>query len=452
MLSVLIVAGWIAGCGDGSPATGPPPPPAVTVTHPVRHVVIEWDEYTGTTASPETVNVVARVSGYIESAPFIEGSIVNKGDLLFVIDPRPFQAALDAAKANADKARAQARLAADQLARYTQLLKQGSVSPQDYENVKSASEQANAALAAADAAVESAQLDLEWTRVTAPIKGRIGRKLVTPGNFVNGGAGQATPLTTIQSVDPMYCYFYVNERAVLKYQRLARQRLRPSARETRVPVLMQLPDETDFPHVGVIDFIDNRIDPGTETITVRGLFANPDNRLLPGMFVRVRVPGSGPQPALLIPDVAIGVDQNINYVLVVGPDNTVDRRTVTVGAMFGKLRAIDSGLSEADRVIVEGIQRARPGAKVAPTEKPIPPDELPPPATTMPEPPPLPTTQAAPETAPATQPTPQTAPAAPTTRPLSQAAPAPAAMPPAHDTGHAGSPALILRRARGNPP
>lgn len=401
LLVALVGAAWITGCDRGAGPAGGPPPAAVTVTRPVRHDVVEWDEYTGMTTAPETVNVAARVSGFIESAPFTEGAVVNRGDLLFVIDPRPFQAALNARLADAAKAQAQATLAADQLQRYTLLRQQQSVSAQDYENVKSASDQANAALQAANAAVEAARLDLEWTRVVAPILGRVGRKLVTPGNLVNGGAGQATLLTTIESIDPMYCYFDVNEQAVLKYQRLTREKRRASARESRVTVLMQLSNETTFPHAGVIDFIDNRIDPGTGTIRVRGVFANPDHTLLPGFFVRVRVPGTGRYPALLLPDVAIGVDQNLKFVLVVGPDNTVERRTVTPGALFGRLRAIESGVSEQDRVIINGQQKARPGSKVAPTEQPISPDALPPVEDPNLQAPDAPTTQTRPATAPA---------------------------------------------------
>ncbi|MDB5330994.1 MAG: mexE [Phycisphaerales bacterium] len=400
----VVGTGWNSGCDRGALPGGGPPTPAVTVTHPVRHDVLEWDEYTGTTASPETVNVVARVSGFIESAPYVEGSIVRQGEILFVIDPRPFQATLNARLADAAKAQAQARLAADQLKRYTLLLQQKSISEQDYENVKSASEQANATLASANAAVELARLDLEWTRVTAPITGRVGRKLITPGNFVNGGAGQATLLTTIESIDPMYCYFDVNERAVLKYQQIVRENRRDIAREGRMPVRMQLPNGTLFPHVGVIDFVDNRIDPNTGTITVRGVFANPDHTLLPGFFVRARVPGSGRYSALLIPDLAIGRDQNLSFVLVVGSDDIVSRRTIVPGALFGRLRAIESGLSEQDRVVINGLQQARPGSKVAPTEQPIPPNAFPPPEDLNVDLPDVPTTQTRPAAAPASAP------------------------------------------------
>jgi RND family efflux transporter MFP subunit len=400
LLSILV------GCDRKTPTAQAPPPAAVTVARPVRQDVVEWDEYSGATEAPDTANVAARVSGFLQSAPFTEGAMVKQGDLLFVIDPRPFQATLDARLADVSKAQAQANLSADQLQRYTLLLKQQSISPQDFENVKSASEQANAALQAAKAAVESARLDLEWSRVVAPIAGRVGRKLVTPGNLVNGGAGQATLLTTIESIDPIYCYFEVNEQAVLKYQKLVREKRRPSARESPMPIVMQLKNEEGFPHQGFIDFVNNRIDAGTGTIRVRGIFANPDHTLLPGFFVRVRVPGSGRYSALLVPDAAVGTDQNLRFLLLVGADGTVDRRTVTLGALFGRMRAITQGITDQDRVIINGLQRARPGIKVNATEQAIPADWLPA------IPPDDPTTRQLP----ATRDVPGTQPAGPATR------------------------------------
>lgn len=370
--ALAIAAGlWLAsGCERSEPPPAPPLP-AVTVSHPLVREVIEWDEYTGHLEAPEVVTVSARVSGFLEQASFKEGTIVHKGDVLFVIDPRPFQADLDSKEADVAKDEAQAALTGVQFRRYEQLRQSKSVSEQDYDNVKASNQQAEAVLAGARAAAALARLNLEWTRVTAPITGRISRKYVTEGNLVNGGAGQATLLTTIESVDPIYCYVDVPETAVLKYQQLSREKKRATAREARVPAFMSLADETSFAHEGVIDFVDNKIDVGTGTISARGVFPNPQGSLTPGFFARMRVPGSGRYQALLIPDSAISTDQNIKYLLVVGPDDIVKLRPVKIGALFDGLRSIEEGISSSDMVIVNGIQRARPDTKVAPTEVPI---------------------------------------------------------------------------------
>lgn len=364
-----------AGCErpGGPPA---PPPPAVTVSHPISREVIEWDEYTGHLESPESVNVDARVSGLILEAPFVEGSIVEKGKLLFVIDPSPFKADYEAKLADVSKAEAQTALANVQFQRADELHKVKSLSDQEYDNAVANFRQAMAVLSGAKAAAELSKLSLEWTQVVAPIKGRVSRKYVTPGNLINGGAGQATLLTTIQSIDPIYHYADVNEAAVLKYQQLARERKRVSARDAPIPVFMALGNETTFPHEGVVDFVDNKVDPGTGTIRARGVFPNPDGLLTPGFFARVRVPGSGRYTTLLVPDAAVGTDQNIKYLLVVNGEDKVEVRPVTLGAVFGRLRSIEKGVSVADRVIVNGLQSARPGSKVAPQEAPIPPDAL----------------------------------------------------------------------------
>jgi RND family efflux transporter MFP subunit len=363
----LLGACLFLGCGKdaSAPAT---PPPAVTVAYPVDREVIEWDTYTGHIEAPESVNVVARVSGLIMQEPFTEGAIIKKGDLLFEIDVRPFQADLDARIADQQKAQAQYDIAQANFEREAEAIKTHAVSQEEYDNTKAARDQASAQLAAAKAAVELSRLNVEWCHVTSPVAGRVSNKMVTVGNFVNGGAGQATLLTTIQSVTPIYCYVDVDEHSVLKYQKLSVEKKRVSARDARIPCFLQLGSETGFPHAGVVDFVDNHIDPTTGTLRARGIFENASGFLLPGFFATIRVPGSGRYQALLVPDTAIGVDQSERNVLVVNKDDVVEARIVEVGATFGGLRAIVSGITREDRVIINGQMHARPGGKVAPVE------------------------------------------------------------------------------------
>jgi RND family efflux transporter MFP subunit len=371
-LSLLFVP---VGCGRPEPPPAPPPP-AVTVSRPLNREVIEWDEYTGRLEPVDSVEVRARVSGLIESVPFKEGSNVKKGDLLFVIDVRPFKAELDSKIADVAKAEAQLLQATSDFKRVQEAVKTKAVSEQNFDSAKAALDSAKAQLAAGRAAEDASRLNVEWCNVTSPIAGRISNKAVTEGNLVNGGAGQATLLTTVVSQDPIYCYVTVDEASVLKYGELAREGKRVSARYAQIPTFMAVGNEKGFPHEGVVDFVDNRIDPGTGTIRGRGVFPNPDGFLVAGMFARVRIPGSGRYTALLIPDQAIGADQDRRFVMVVNADDVVEMHPVKLGALFGGLRAIPSGVKPGDRVIVNGLQRARPGAKVSPTEQPIPEDAL----------------------------------------------------------------------------
>jgi RND family efflux transporter MFP subunit len=350
------------GC-DRTDAAPTPPPPAVTVSHPLYREVIEWDEYTGHLEAPETVNVAARVSGFIEEAHFQEGAIVKKDDVLLVIDDRQFKADLNSKVADVAKAQSQSDLALIHLKRFEKVHGSKAISEEDYDTAKASYDQNLSVLAAAKAAAEVSRLNLEWTRVVAPITGRVSRMEVTPGNLINGGVGQATLLTTIVSIDPMYCYVDVDEHSILKYQELARQKKRISARDARIPVFMQLGNETGFPHEGVVDFVDNKFDPTTGTLRARGVFPNPDKTLTPGSFGRVRVAGSGRYQAILIPDAAVGTDQDLKYALLANADDTVEMRPVKLGALFGRLRAVE-GIGVDDRVIINGIQRARPGSKV----------------------------------------------------------------------------------------
>jgi RND family efflux transporter MFP subunit len=339
----------------------------VTVANPVQRDVVEWDTYTGYMEAPQSVNVAARVSGLLMDAPFVEGALVKKGDELFEIDERPFKADLDAKQA--DEARDEALLAIAQLNfnREAEAIKSNAVSQQDYDTAKATRDQADAVLDGAKAAVEVSRLNLEWCKVTSPIDGRVSNKLVTVGNLVNGGAGQATLLTTIESVDPIYCYVDVDERSVLKYEKLAAEKKRVSAREAKIPCYLEVADEDNFPHVGVVDFVDNHVDPTTGTLRARGVFPNANGELVPGFFAKIRVSGSGRYSTLLVPDSAVGSDQSERTLFVLNKDNVVAPRIVQVGALFGALRSITGGLSADDRIIINGQMHARPGATVAPT-------------------------------------------------------------------------------------
>jgi RND family efflux transporter MFP subunit len=350
----------------------------VTVSVPLQKDVIEWDTYTGHLESPESASVSARVSGLVVQMPFTEGAIVKKGDVLAVIDDRPFKADLDAKLA--DQQKAAATLAINQVTynRLVGVAKINGVSQQEVDTAKSAVDQAAAALASAKAAVELSQLNLDWCRVLSPIDGRVGSKLVTVGNLVNAGAngaGQATILTTIQSVTPMYCYVDVDEHSVLKYQKLEAEGKLASPRGGKVPCYIQLGNEFGFPREGFIDFVDNHVDPTTGTERVRGVLDNASGQLTPGFFARLRIPGSGRYKAMLVPLTIIGNDQDRRTVLVVNASNIVEVRVVQLGALFGNLQSIASGLAPTDRVIINGQMHARPGAPVTPIEGKIAVDE-----------------------------------------------------------------------------
>jgi multidrug efflux system membrane fusion protein len=389
-------------------ASGAAPPPAsVTVALPINREVMEWDEYTGRLQAVESVEVRARVGGFIDSVGFAEGGTVTKGQPLFVIDPRPYQAELDRARGEVARAKAQLALAETEYKRTAQLVPTRAASELELEEKRADRDAAKANVAIADAAVATAELNVSFTKVTAPISGRISRIFVTAGNLITGGAqgGEATLLTRITSLNPMYCYVDADERSVLRYQRLRRENKRVSARDAKIPARLALLNEPEFAHEGVIDFVDNQVDPTTGTLRARGVFPNPDGEMTPGMFGRLRIPGAAPYRALLVAQSAIQSDQSQKYVLTVGDGNVVKVTPVTVGSAFGTLRAIERGLTGDERVIVNGLLRARPGAPVNPTEGPMPgeqdlewytPDGRPPGSTTAPS--------AAPATRPTTEP------------------------------------------------
>ena len=347
-----------------------PPPSKVTVAHPIERELTDWDEYTARLEAVDSVEVRARVSGYLQAVHFREGSLVKKGDLLFQIDPRPYEAQLHRAEGDLEQANSRVNLAQKNLARVGFLMKSQAISKEEADTRAALVRQAEAGVGTAQAAVDAAKLDVEFTRITAPVSGRISRKLVTEGNLINGGIGtQGTLLTTIVSLDPLYVYFEANERDYLKHVRLAKSGARPNSRDVKNPVWVGTADEQGFPHEGYMDFVDNQIDRGTGTIQWRAIVPNPDGLLAPGLFVRLRLMGSGKYRALLIPDEAIQSDQAQKFVWVVDDQNRVRYRQVTCGTLHDGLRVVSAGLTPGDRVIVHGVQRARPDAIVEPEEK-----------------------------------------------------------------------------------
>jgi multidrug efflux system membrane fusion protein len=357
----------VPGCQkQASTQAGAPPPPTVTVAQPVSKDVVEWDEYQGWVEAVETVAIRARVNGYLDSIHFKDGAEVEKGQLLFVIDPRPYQAELDRAEADMTQAQTHFDLASNDLARAERLLKVKAISEEDADSRAKAERTAAAAIQSAQASVEIAKLNMEYTQIKAPISGRIGRKMITEGNLVNGNQGDSTLLATIVALDPIYCRFDADEQSILKYQQLSRQSQEENLRGGKWPCEIELANETTFPHKGVLDFVDNQVDPATGTMRVRAVFSNPGHVLEPGYFARVRVPGSTPYRALLIPDLAIGSDQDQKFVFVVDGQNKVQYVPVKLGPIIDGSRVIREGLHSNDWVVVNGLMSVRPGAEVTP--------------------------------------------------------------------------------------
>ncbi len=359
----------VTGCQKSGPgqAGGAAPPPPVTVNQPLLKEVVEWDQFQGRIEAVDSVEVRARVTGYLQSVNFKDGDEVKQGDLLFVIDPRPYQAELDRAEADLLQSRTRFELASNDLARAGRLLAAKAISEEEADSRSKAAREAAAAIQSSLASVEMAKLNMEYTGVTAPISGRIGRKMITVGNLVNGGMGESTLLATIVSMDPIYCYFDVDEGAILKYQQLAREGKQDNLDGGKVRCEIELGDESGFPHKGLLDFVDNHLDPATGTLRVRGLFKNPDRVLQPGFFVRARVPGSSKYPALLISDQAVGTDQSQKFVFTVDGNDTVQYTPVSLGPLVDGLRVIRGGLHSNDWVVVNGLMTIRPGAKVNPS-------------------------------------------------------------------------------------
>lgn len=342
------------------------PTPEVSVANPLARQITDWDEFTGRLAAVKSVEIRARVSGYLQKIGFTEGALVEKGDLLFVIDPRPYAAVLAESKAELSRARAHLKLTTNELKRAQGLHKTHAISDEELDARTQQRSEAQAVMEADVASVQSAQLEVDFTHVTAPISGRISRAFVHEGNLVTGGNENATPLTTLVSQDPIHFYFTGNEKVYLHYLRLDQAGTRPSSRNTKNPVRLRIADEKEFVHEGYMDFVDNQIDENTGTMQGRALFPNPDFTLLPGMFAEIQLLGEGPYQALLIPDVAIGVDQSQQFVFVLDAENVAHRRVIETGRLEDKLRVVLDGLLPDDRVVVNGIQRVRADQAVSP--------------------------------------------------------------------------------------
>jgi RND family efflux transporter MFP subunit len=371
----LIVAGAFLACLEGcdnapaNNAPAQPPPPRVTVGAPIQKVITEWDDYSGRFAALEHVEVRARVGGFLNSVHFRDGEIVRKGQLLFVIDPRPFEATRAQAEGQLEQARSQVVLSERNLARAAGLRAREMVSEQMYDERKQTLEAARAAVATAEAALRRTELDLEFTRVIAPTSGRISRHLVSVGNLISGGEASSSLLATIVSLDPIDFYFEADQNAYLRYARMARSGERPSSRDAPNPVLLALGDEGEFTHRGRMNFVDNAFDTGTGTMRARARFENPDLLFAPGMFARIRLLGSGEREAVLVPDSAVVTDQSRKVVYVVGRDNVVEMRQVELGRLVDSLRVIREGLSASEFIVVSGLQRVRVGAPVTPVQQ-----------------------------------------------------------------------------------
>ncbi|MFZ1886360.1 MAG: efflux RND transporter periplasmic adaptor subunit [Rhodoplanes sp.] len=379
-LAAILFALAMAGCSEGKQQSAAPPPPQVTVDHPTQRTVIDYDEYVGRFVPIESVEVRSRVSGYLDSVHFTDGQIVNQGDLLFTIDKRPFQTALDQAKATLTQARANLAFAEGDLRRAQQLVRDRTITEQTFDQRTQAKRVAEASVAAQEAAVRQATLDLEFTELRAPVTGRIGDRRVSPGNLVTGGTGgNTTLLATIVTYDPIRFEFTFDEASYLRYQRLAKTGSDVTNPSGGVDVTLKLLDENSFEHAGSMDFVDNVIDRATGTIRGRAVFSNPTGVLTPGMFARIRVPGSSAYKALLVPEVAIGSEQTRKFVSVVDADNVVHQKYVKLGEAVGDLRVIREGLTPSDRVVTKGLVKARPGQKVKPLEASAPPPQASPP-------------------------------------------------------------------------
>jgi len=360
----------LCGCHPAAaPAPPAQPPPPVTVAHPLTKEIVDYDEFTARLDAIHSVDIRARVTGYLQKVNFKDGAEVKAGDLLFIIDPRPYQAELDSAGAALDRAKTQLALATNDNKRAMELFQSKAVSAEELDTRSKNLQVAASAMKIAEAVVETAKLNLDYTNITAPIDGRVGRAMVREGNLVNASGSESTLLTTLVSVDPVYAYADVDEATVVKYQHLDKLGLRESAGQ--IPCDLAIGSETGFTHHGVVDFVNNQIDSKTGTLSVRGVFPNPDRTLIPGMFGRVRVIGSGKYTGMLIPDYAISSDQDKKIVYVVGADQTIQARQVVAGQLVDGLRVIRSGLEADDLVVLDRLQIIRPGMPVQPKEEPL---------------------------------------------------------------------------------
>ena len=363
LAAAFLMAYWTAGAMAQGPA------PEVVVSRPLAKTIPRWDEYTGRFEALKQVEVRARVSGALEKINFADGQIVKAGDVLFVIDQRPYQIAVDSARADLARAQAQAVVSARDFARAQEMTQGRTITIRDVDQRKASHEIAKAQVFSAEAALRNAELNLEWTQVRAPISGRVSDRRVDPGNLVQGGQADATLLTTIVTLDPIHFVFDASEADYIRYARLAANDQKRSSREFKNPVSVRLADEAEWKHTGVMDFIDNQINRRSGTIRGRAILDNKDLFLTPGTFGRLRLYG-GDVPALLIPDAAVVSDQTSKTVYVVSDDNKVIAKSVTLGSFHRGLRVVESGLDAKDRVVVAGLANpfVRPGASVQPKD------------------------------------------------------------------------------------
>jgi RND family efflux transporter MFP subunit len=371
LISVSIAAACLvlistAGCSvsGGSPSSAPPP--EVSVAQVLQRPVKDWDEFTGRLQAVETVEIRPRVSGYIDLVAFTEGKLVKRGDLLFVIDPRPYKADRDRAAADLKRFRTTLDLAKIEQQRVQRLKDSGAVSQEEVDERESTVAQAQANVSGAEAALESAELNMTFTRVTSPIDGRVSRAEVTRGNLVTGGNNGGTFLTSVVSMDPIYLYFEGDEATYLRYVALARAGERPSSRDAPNPVRVGLANEQGFPHEGKMDFVDNQVNSQTGTIRARAVLENKDGLYIPGLFARVQLLGSGEYLAVLIDDRAVNTDQSQKYVFLLAPGNKIEYRRVKLGRVMDGLRIVREGLKPGDVIVVNGAQRVHPGVVVSP--------------------------------------------------------------------------------------
>jgi RND family efflux transporter MFP subunit len=367
ILCLLLVSPYFIltlGCANES-ASAPPAAkaPSVKVSVPISREVTEYEEFTGMTQAIQTIEIRAHVSGYLTKALFKEGTLVKEGELLFEIDPRPFQAELAQAEALLVQAEAKAERTTLDLLRNEKLIDRRVVSQEDYDKTRGDRKEALAAVGSAQASRDRAKLNLEYTQVRAPISGRISKRMIDPWNMVKA---DETPLTTIVSLEPIYAYFDVDEGTELRLQRLVLEGKLQSLSDPKMPVELGLADEEGFPHQGVVDFADNQLDVNTGTLRMRGVFSNPKQILSPGRFVRVRLPIGTPHRAMLVAEQALDRDQGQKYLYVVNDQNEVEYHRIKVGRLYGGLREVTEGLKPGERVIVNGLQRVRPGVTVEP--------------------------------------------------------------------------------------
>jgi multidrug efflux system membrane fusion protein len=364
--ALVLLAGILSGCGESKPPQAAAAAPPVTVAQPVKRTVTDWDEFTGRFDAVEQVQIRARVGGFITAVEFRDGAFVSAGDLLYLIDARPFEAVAIQADGQLSDARAKVELAKRDLDRALTLQQSQNVAENIVDQRRQALQAARAAEMQAEGLLKAAQLNIEFTHVTAPIGGRVSRHLVSVGNLVQGSESGSTLLTSIVSLDPIYIYFDIDEATYLKYNRLWSEGKRPSSRDTPNPVEVTLTGETKPSHNGAVNFLDNQLDVSTGTLRGRAVIPNKDLSVLPGQFGRVRLIASAPYEALLVPDGAIATDQARKIVFVVKDDNTVEAKPVILGPLDEGLRVVRDGLKPEDRVVVDGLQRARVGAKVTP--------------------------------------------------------------------------------------